>query len=181
MIRTDDAPGEATHYLLRVEQQLDDLDPRLRPALVHDLHEHLTEVAAEPGASLEARLGPPEVYAAELRAAAGLPPRWTPPVAPPAVARDGRSPRAERTFRLAAAAVAAAALLAGFTLRSPAAEPVVTVPVPDVVGLDAEAADDALEAVGLDLAVSRPGTVEAQNPPAGSVASSGSVIIVWTE
>lgn len=48
------------------------LPPAVRDELVEDLPEHLAEVAAEGSGSLTDRLGPPDTYAAELRAAAGV-------------------------------------------------------------------------------------------------------------
>ena len=61
-------------YLSAVERFLDDLPADERRELLEDLEEHLTEVAAEDDGSLRDRLGPPDAYAAELRASAGLPP-----------------------------------------------------------------------------------------------------------
>jgi hypothetical protein len=54
-----------------------------REPMLEDLHGHLVEVASEPGGSLDGRLGPPERYAAELRAAYGARPATgrTPPEA----------------------------------------------------------------------------------------------------
>ncbi len=60
-------------YLASVEAHLTDLPWRLRKDLVADLRVHLGE--APPGEDLTARLGSPESYAGELRAAAGLGPR----------------------------------------------------------------------------------------------------------
>ncbi|HEX5597447.1 MAG TPA: hypothetical protein VFX61_15725 [Micromonosporaceae bacterium] len=61
---------EIARYVNRVAQALSDLPPMVRDELLEDLPEHLAEVAAEGSGSLAARLGPPEVYAVELRAAA---------------------------------------------------------------------------------------------------------------
>ncbi|MEU4569299.1 hypothetical protein [Micromonospora sp. NPDC023956] len=69
---------EITAYAERVRAALADLPPAQRDELTEDLPEHLAEVAAEDGGSLVDRLGEPEVYAAELRAAAGAPVRSTP-------------------------------------------------------------------------------------------------------
>ncbi len=66
---------EAGAYLTAVERLLDDLPEDDRRELLEDLEEHLTEVAAEGDGTLADRLGPPDVYASELRASAGLPPR----------------------------------------------------------------------------------------------------------
>ncbi|MEV4757439.1 hypothetical protein AB0J86_20300 [Micromonospora sp. NPDC049559] len=63
---------EVAHYVERVRAALADLPPRVRDELLEDLPEHLTEVAAEADGALTERLGPPEAYAAELRAAAGV-------------------------------------------------------------------------------------------------------------
>jgi hypothetical protein len=87
-------PGVET-YLARVREQLADLPTSDRDDLLEDLHLHLIEVAAETGAELEEKLGPPDAYAAELRAAAGL----------PAAGRARRTaPVHDRARRLAAAA-----------------------------------------------------------------------------
>jgi hypothetical protein len=51
-----------------------DLPAAARADLLDDLAEHLAEVAAEGDGPLADRLGPPDRYAAELRAAAGLAP-----------------------------------------------------------------------------------------------------------
>jgi len=62
-------------YLDAVKDHLDDLPEDDRDELLEDLEEHLLEVAAEDDGTLEQRLGPPAVYAEELRASAGLPSR----------------------------------------------------------------------------------------------------------
>lgn len=62
---------EITDYVDRVRAALADLPPTLRDELTEDLPEHLAEVAAEGDGTLVDRLGAPEAYAAELRAAAG--------------------------------------------------------------------------------------------------------------
>ncbi|MBU8858921.1 MULTISPECIES: hypothetical protein [unclassified Micromonospora] len=62
---------EITDYVDRVRAALADLPPRVRDELTEDLPEHLAEVAAEGEGALVDRLGTPEAYAAELRAAAG--------------------------------------------------------------------------------------------------------------
>ncbi|GLY22021.1 hypothetical protein [Micromonospora sp. NBRC 101691] len=66
---------EITAYAERVRAALADLPPAQRDELTEDLSEHLAEVAAEDGGPLVGRLGEPEAYAAELRAAAGAPVR----------------------------------------------------------------------------------------------------------
>ncbi|PZF93733.1 HAAS signaling domain-containing protein [Micromonospora deserti] len=63
---------EITDYVARVQAALADLPPAVRDELTEDLPEHLAEVAAEADGSLVERLGEPEAYAAELRAAAGV-------------------------------------------------------------------------------------------------------------
>jgi hypothetical protein len=67
-------PSPVSDYLARVRTALADLPAAERDDLIEDLELHLGEVAAEAGGALEDRLGPPEKYAAELRASAGLPP-----------------------------------------------------------------------------------------------------------
>ncbi|MGW3601340.1 HAAS signaling domain-containing protein [Micromonospora sp. NPDC005161] len=64
---------EITDYVARVRAALADLPPTQRDELTEDLADHLAEVAAEAGGTLVERLGEPETYAAELRAAAGAP------------------------------------------------------------------------------------------------------------
>ncbi|CCH16078.1 HAAS signaling domain-containing protein [Micromonospora lupini] len=63
---------EITDYVARVRAALADLTPDRRDELTEDLADHLTEVAAEGEGTLVERLGEPETYAAELRAAAGV-------------------------------------------------------------------------------------------------------------
>ncbi|MEU7929053.1 hypothetical protein [Micromonospora sp. NPDC049107] len=63
---------EITDYVARVRAALADLPPDRRTELTEDLADHLTEVAAEAEGTLVERLGEPEAYAAELRAAAGV-------------------------------------------------------------------------------------------------------------
>lgn len=65
---------EITDYVARVRTALADLPPGQRDELTEDLADHLTEVAAESEGTLVERLGEPETYAAELRAAAGAAP-----------------------------------------------------------------------------------------------------------
>jgi hypothetical protein len=68
---------EAQSYLDRVGAVLADLPEEERADLLDELGTHVDEIAAEGTSSLEARLGSPEDYAAELRASAGLPPART--------------------------------------------------------------------------------------------------------
>ncbi len=63
---------EITQYLDAVREALADLPRAERDELLEDLPDHLAEVAAETGQPLSERLGSPEQYAAELRAAAGI-------------------------------------------------------------------------------------------------------------
>ncbi|MEU7587038.1 hypothetical protein AB0A95_12115 [Micromonospora sp. NPDC049230] len=65
---------EITDYVARVRAALADLPTTQRDELTEDLADHLTEVAAEAEGTLVERLGEPETYAAELRAAAGAAP-----------------------------------------------------------------------------------------------------------
>src|SRR6266853_1708174 len=62
---------DVTTYAAIVRAQLADLPAMERDALLEDLEQHLAEVAAEGEGSLVDRLGPPEAYAVELRAAYG--------------------------------------------------------------------------------------------------------------
>ena len=77
--------AEAQEYLAAVGARLADLPDDERTALLEDLALHLDALSAEDDdRPLPVRLGPPETYAAELRAAAGLPPLQT-----AAAAEDG--------------------------------------------------------------------------------------------
>ncbi|GAA4597671.1 hypothetical protein GCM10023194_73170 [Planotetraspora phitsanulokensis] len=58
-------------YAQAVREALADLPVAEREEMLEDLDDHLAEVAAEPGMTLEDHLGSPEAYAAELRAAYG--------------------------------------------------------------------------------------------------------------
>lgn len=67
---------QAQDYLAAVEHALADLPAEDRSALLEDLALHLDALAAEDDdRPVAVRLGPPAEYAADLRAAAGLPPR----------------------------------------------------------------------------------------------------------
>lgn len=67
--------ADVEEYATRVRTELADLPAADRDDLLADLEAHLAEVAGEdPDGSLEALLGAPEAYAAELRSSAGLPP-----------------------------------------------------------------------------------------------------------
>jgi len=74
--RAQPGPGVmgADAYAQQVRDALGDLPPAAVHELLEDLDEHLAEVAADSGTTdLQAVLGPPAAYAAELRAAAELP------------------------------------------------------------------------------------------------------------
>src|SRR5258706_1840263 len=62
-------------YAEAVGRWLDDLPAATAAELLEGLGEHLAEIGADDFASLVDLLGPPDSYAAELRASAGLPPR----------------------------------------------------------------------------------------------------------
>ncbi|MEV0896233.1 hypothetical protein [Actinoplanes sp. NPDC049802] len=66
------AQDEIAVYMEGVRLALAGLPAATRDELLEDLPEHLAEVLAEGGGSLTDRLGPPEAYAAELSASAGL-------------------------------------------------------------------------------------------------------------
>jgi hypothetical protein len=88
MNATDTAPDrsdEIQRYLDGVWAALRDLSADVRQELIDDLPQHLAEIAADDPAPLETRLGSPDVYAAELRAAVG----------PAGPARRGRSHQVE--------------------------------------------------------------------------------------
>jgi hypothetical protein len=70
------AARQAQDYLAAVESELADLPAEDRSALMEDLALHLEALTAEDDdRPLAVRLGPPAAYAADLRAAAGLPAR----------------------------------------------------------------------------------------------------------
>src|SRR3954447_13554507 len=74
------AARQAQDYLAAVELELADLPVDDRSALLEDLSLHLEAMAAEDDdRPLAVRLGQPSTYAAELRAAAGLPARGASP------------------------------------------------------------------------------------------------------
>src|SRR6266481_2161484 len=60
---------DVTTYAATVRANLADLPTIERDALLEDLEQHLAEVAAEGEGSLVERLGSPQAYAVELRAA----------------------------------------------------------------------------------------------------------------
>jgi len=65
--------AEVAEYAAAVRAALADVPADRSEELLDDLEEHLAEVAADDDAPLVFRLGSPEAYADELRAAAGLP------------------------------------------------------------------------------------------------------------
>jgi len=70
------SPTQAADYLAAVERELSDLPAEDRSALLEDLALHLDALTAEDDdRELAVRLGAPAAYAADLRAAAGLPAR----------------------------------------------------------------------------------------------------------
>ncbi|MCO1654349.1 DUF1700 domain-containing protein [Pseudonocardia humida] len=79
--------GAAREFLDGVRAALSDLPPGEVDEILDDVRAHLAELSGELGvrpdrAALAARLGTPQAYAGELRAAAGYPP--APPAAEPA-------------------------------------------------------------------------------------------------
>ncbi|MDQ3402629.1 MAG: hypothetical protein M3548_04440 [Actinomycetota bacterium] len=97
---------EVAEYLRRLRVALDGLPDEEIAEIVEDVEPHLVEVFEESG-DLTARLGTPEDYAAELRAAAGYPEATV----DPAPAADTRKWRA----RLVLFVVACAVLVAWIT------------------------------------------------------------------
>jgi hypothetical protein len=69
---SDTATLDAEQYLKDVAPHLAALPAEERADLLDDLAQHLREIAAEEGPPLLERLGPPEAYAAELLASAGV-------------------------------------------------------------------------------------------------------------
>lgn len=64
--------AEVERYIAGVSAALADLPDSVRQELLEDLPDHLAEIAADDPAALDDRLGSPEAYAAELRAATGV-------------------------------------------------------------------------------------------------------------
>lgn len=85
---SDTATLDAERYLKDVAPHLAALPAEERDDLLDDLAQHLREIAAEEGPPLIERLGPPEAYAAELLASAGVVTDGQPSV--PLLARAGR-------------------------------------------------------------------------------------------
>jgi hypothetical protein len=72
-------PTAVAEYVAGIQEALADLPAAEVEEIVEDIGQHLSEVAGELGEevsveALTARLGPPQQYASELRAAAGYPP-----------------------------------------------------------------------------------------------------------
>jgi hypothetical protein len=84
-------------YVRAVRDWLGDLPAEEVEDLTAGMEADLAERAAESGEPLGALLGQPETYAAELRAAAGLPPRSA-PVVPDAVPHEPWTERMEREW-----------------------------------------------------------------------------------
>jgi hypothetical protein len=72
---TDTVPQDVKAYLSAVRARLDDLPAEERDDLLADVEPSILDSAEESDAPVALRLGPPESFADELRAAAGLPPR----------------------------------------------------------------------------------------------------------
>jgi hypothetical protein len=85
---SDTASRDAERYLKDVAPHLAALPADERADLLEDLAQHLQEIAAEDGPPLAERLGPPEAYAAELLASAGVMAGGRPGM--PLLARAGR-------------------------------------------------------------------------------------------
>ncbi len=68
---TDSRADDVAAYAADVRSALGDLPPEEKVALLEDLEDHLAEIAAEAEGTLTERLGPPDQYATELRAAYG--------------------------------------------------------------------------------------------------------------
>jgi hypothetical protein len=81
------ATDEIAGYVDAVRAALADLPDGVRAELTDDLAEHLGEVLADGDGTLEDRLGTPQAYAAELRAAAGVVGGFPDPPAPDRWAR----------------------------------------------------------------------------------------------
>ncbi|MFC0111458.1 DUF1700 domain-containing protein [Kibdelosporangium aridum] len=110
-------------YLARVRTSLADLPASEVEEILEDVRPHLAELESElgPGARVEAmieRLGTPESYAAELRAAGGYPPASEPGEAKKTRAKQGLARPRIALWGLVLSAVAAGlvAFLAGVSL-----------------------------------------------------------------
>ena len=89
-----------TSYAEAVRRALDDLPAAIATDLLEGLEEHLGEVGVDDPSALAELLGPPERYAAELRASAGLPPRTVASVGapPPTTTAPAAPERASRPW-----------------------------------------------------------------------------------
>ena len=110
-----------TSYAEAVGRWLDDLPAAIASELLEGLGEHLAEVGADDFASLVDLLGPPDSYAAELRASAGLPPRAvlsrTTPQSSPVFENDAvRAVRPRLTLAMRHIAIAALVVIAAGVL-----------------------------------------------------------------
>jgi hypothetical protein len=119
-------PPEVEEYLAAVRAALADLPSLERDDLLAEVEPSLVEAAEESSGPIAARLGPPEAFAAELRAAAGLHEQDPPPRRESHLARRLRALAAHRLARrpLGLAAelapiwwVARAYLLVGFAAQ----------------------------------------------------------------
>jgi hypothetical protein len=72
---TGTIPQDVKAYLDAVRARLDDLPAEERDDLLADVEPSILDSTEESDAPVEVRLGPPDSFADELRAAAGLPPR----------------------------------------------------------------------------------------------------------
>ncbi len=72
---TQATPARVRSYVAQVRAELADLPAEEVEEITMGMEADLAELAAESGADLRIRLGTPQTYAAELRAAAGLPSR----------------------------------------------------------------------------------------------------------
>src|SRR2546429_4556560 len=70
MASNDQADDVAT-YAASVRAALSNLPTDQSEVLLEDLEDHLREIAADAGGPLNERLGPPQLYAEDLRAAYG--------------------------------------------------------------------------------------------------------------
>src|SRR5947209_14985836 len=68
---SSDQASDVASYAASVRAALSDLPRDQAEVLLEDLEDHLREIAAEAGGPLSERLGPPDQYAQELRAAYG--------------------------------------------------------------------------------------------------------------
>jgi hypothetical protein len=101
---TGTVPEDVKAYLSAVRARLDDLPAEERDDLLADVESSILDSAQESDAPVELRLGPPDAFADELRAAAGLPPRPEPAGDAPRPGLREREPlgvEAERRVRLA--------------------------------------------------------------------------------